>query len=349
MSEEAISEPIESESSAPVETAPPPAESTPHAPSTGGAAAPVADSGPGIYGAFRNLPQFHGMDDRAIASHLYQSLQREQAATRALQQYQQIIPAAQEYLSNRPQYEKWVAAQQAQQQPPQQAQPEAKKWWDPPQVRDAYKQYLVRDENGREVISPDAPLDARHALVEYQNYKAEFAKRFLENPEEALGPMVQRIAEQQAAEIVQSQLGNYQQAQYVSSLEDQNKDWLYDQNGNVSAAGVKAQEYIEQAKALGIQGVQARWDYAVAMVERDLLNQRYQQSQMVVPQQMQQPAPQQLPQPTPEQRSVAEQNMEFLRQQAARKPSQTTPQTTDPRVPKPARTFAQKLSQELSK
>lgn len=345
MSEEAISEPVESESPVATET-PAPAEATPNAAGGAGASAPVDGGGATVYHAFRNLPQFQGLDDRAIASQLYQSLQREAAATRALTQYQQIIPAAQEYLTHKEAFQRWQQSQAQPQQAPQ-PEPEEKKWWNPPQVRDAYRQYLVRDENGREVISADAPLDARHALVEYQNYKAEFAKKFLENPEDALGPMVQRVAEQRAAEIVQGQLDRYQQAQYVASLEDANKDWLYDSNGNVSQAGLAAQKYIEQAKAMGIQSPQARWDYSVAMVERDLLNQRYQQSQMAPPPQMQQPVQQQLPQPTPEQKSVAEKNMEFLRQQAARKPSQTTPQLTDPRVPKPARTFAQKLAQQL--
>lgn len=307
--------------------------------SAGSSSAPAAASSDSVYHAFRTLPQFNGLDDRAIASHLYQAMQREEAATRALRQYQSVVP---EYLSNREAFEQWKASRNA----PQQAAPEPPKqepsWWNPPQVRDAFKQYLVKDENGREVISPDAPLDARHALVEYQQYKADFAKRFLENPEQTLGPMVEKVAADRAAAIVQEQFGRYQAQQYVSNLEQSNRDWLFDESGNVSAEGRAAQEYIEQAKALGIKGPKERWDFAVAMVERDLLNRHYHQAQVrAAMQPMPQPAPQ-----APVQKSVAEQNMEFMRQQAARRPSQTTPETTDPRVPKPAKTFAQRLSQE---
>ena len=304
------------------------------------AAAPAAASSEPVYYAFRTLPQFQGMDDRAIASHLYQAMQREEAATRALQQYQTIIPAATEYMNNRDAFHQWQAAQQKAQQP---QPPEEKPWWNPPQLREAYKQYLVKDETGREVISQDAPLDARHALVEYQQYKAEFAKRFLENPEQALGPMVEKVAADRASQIVEQHLGQYQARQYVHNLEQENRDWLYDQNGNVSAEGRAAQEYIQQAKALGIQSPQDRWDFAVAMVERDLLNRHYQlrPSQQAPAAPVPQPA---IPQPaTP---SVAEKNMDYLRQQAARKPSRTTPENTDPRVPKPAKTFAQKLAQQ---
>jgi len=321
-------------SEAPVpDTAPEPQDSGPE---PADSAAPVG--GESVYHAFRTLPQFNGMDDRAIATHLYQSMQREEAATRALQQYQSILP---EYMNNRDAFQQWQNSQQQPQQPQQPQQEQPPSWWNPPQLREAYKQYLVKDENGREVISPDAPVDARHALVEYQQYKADFAKKFLENPEDALGPMVEKVATDRAAQIVQAQLGQYQAQQYVSQLEAENKDWLYDQNGNVSPEGLAAQKYIDQAKALGIQGPQQRWDYAVAMVERDLLNAAYQSP----PQQQPQP---QMPQPAvaPAQPSVAEKNMEYLRQQASRKPSQTTAETTNPRVAKPPRTFAQRLAMQ---
>jgi hypothetical protein len=304
------------------------------------AAAPQQAASDPVYYAFRSLPQFQGMDDRSIATHLYQAMQREEAATRALQQYQTIIPAATEYMNNRDAFQKWQSSQQQAAQPPV---PEEKPWWSPPALRDAYKQYLVKDESGREVISQEAPLDARHALVEYQQYKADFAKKFLENPEQALGPMVERVAAERANDIVQQHLGQYQARQYVHSLEQENKDWLYDQNGNVSAEGRAAQEYIQQAKTLGIQSPQARWDFAVAMVERDLLNRHYATARQV---QQTRPVPQPAAPQPPVQPSVAEKNMEFLRQQASRKPSQTTPETTDPRVPRPAKTFAQKLAQQ---
>jgi len=326
------------------ESSSPPPDVSPNATSAPQEAAPVASAPTqeSPYSAFRQLPQFANLDDRAIASSLYQSMQREEAATRALRQYQSLVPVATEYMNNRDAFESWKQSR-LQPQAPSQAAEQPPGWWNPPKIRDSYKQYLVKDDNGREIIHPDAPPEVRHSLVEYQQYKADFAKKFLENPEQALGPMVEKVASERAATIMQEQLGRYQATQYVSNLEEENRDWLFDQNGNVSAEGRAAQEYIEQAKALGIQGPKQRWDFAVKMVERDLLH-RYHQQARVAPQAV---APQAAPMPAPPQvaPSVAEKNMEFLRQQASRKPSQTTPETTDPRVPKPAKTFAQRLAQ----
>jgi hypothetical protein len=292
-----------------------------------------------VWGAFRQLPQFQGQDDRAIAQRLYEAMQREQAASRALQQYQSAIPVVQDYIQNRPAYEEWRRAQQSQQAQPQPEKPKQPDWWSPPQVKDSYKRYLTRDENGREVISADAPLDARAALEDYQQYRADFAQKFLDNPEAALGPMVEKVAVDRAEQIVDARLNRMRDENYVSGLEQQNRDWLYDQNGNVSAEGAAVQKYIQDAKTNGISGAQARWDYATKMVERDLLlavvRQSQQQPRQPVPQQQ---VPQQVQQPTAEQS-----NMDFLRQQAMRTASQRSAATTTARTPRQPMTFEERL------
>lgn len=330
-----------------VESAPEPEVDS--SPATAESSTPAAGTGE-VWGAFRQLPQFQGADDRAIASRLYEALQREQSATHALQQYQSLIPVTSEYLSKKEQFEQWLASQQQQQQAaptaPQQPKVEESPWWNPPKVRDAFKQYLVRDENGREVISPDAPLDARHALSEFQAYKANFAQKFLEDPQAALGPMIEKVAVERAESIVQDRLGRMQEEQFVSSLEQQNADWLYDQNGNASPEGLLAQKYIQDARSLGIQGAQARWEFATRMVERDLLLANMQRSQQVqqLAAQAPQPMPQQAVNPA---NAAAQKNMEFLRQQAMRTASQRPAATTDARVPNKPMTFAEKLAVQL--
>lgn len=295
-----------------------------------------------VWGHFRSLPQFQGQDDTAIAQRLYYSMQREEAAGRALQQYQSLVPVAQEYISNRSEYEAWKASraqQQAPQQPQAPAQPEQPAWWNPPQVKDSYKRYLTRDESGREIIDPNAPFEVKAALQEYQDYRATFAQKFLDNPEQALGPMVEKVAIERAQKIVDERLTRMQDEQYVSGLERENKDWLYDEKGNVSAEGVAVQKYIADAKSLGINGAQARWDFATKMVERDLLLANLRQSQQQAPRQM---APQ--PQPQPQQPTAEQQNMEFLRQQAMRTASQRSVTTaTNARTPTKPMTFQERL------
>lgn len=307
------------------------------------------------YAAFRNIPQFRGLDDRQIAGRLFESMQREQAATRALQQYQQLVPVVSEYLPNREAFQKWREAQQAapqQTQQPQQAQQPKPGWWNPPQIKDSYRQFLTRDAEGREVIAEHAPLEAKAQLAEWMNYRADFARKFLDNPEQALGPMVEQIASQRATELVQTQMTRQRQEQFVQNIEAENAEWLYSdpEKKIASREGVIVQKYIEDGKALGITDPEARWDYAVARLERDLALQVVQQYSEQR-QQVSQPLPPQPPQPVPPPASpVAEQaqkNMEFLRTQAKRTATRNSPSTTDPRVPQRPMTFAERLKADL--
>lgn len=296
---------------------------------------------------FRSQPGFESASDEEIVSRLQETMAREQQAYRALQQYQSIVPAASEYLSNRELYEQWKQSRsqpQAAQPLPQQA-PQQDEWWNPPKIREAYKQYLVRDEQGREVVAENAPLDARHALSEYQSYKAEFARKLLENPRETLGPMVENIVAERAREIAESQINGLKEENLISQIEQENRDWLYDQTGNVSREGLLVQKYIEDARGYGINGAKARWDYATAMVERDLALANLQARQQFA----RPAAPQQAPQarPAPQEPTPAQKNMEFLRQQATRTAPRRAQQSTDSRTPKKPMTFAERMIANL--
>ena len=309
---------------------------------------------------FKNLPQFQGQSDRDIASHLYQSMEREKSASQALAQYQQVLPYAQEFLSNRNEYEKWKQGQQNQAAQAQQAAQEVKKSWQPPEVKDSFRRYLTKDENGRDAISDDAPLDARQQLMEHLNYRADFAQKFLDNPEEALGPMIQQLAQSQAQEMINQTLEQRDGETFVSNIEEENKDWLIDsQTGNVTPEGMLVHKKIDEARSLGINGPEARWNYAVAMAERDLLVQRYEkqsQGEQQFAQQMQemaaqnqQPAPQATEQPAP-QPDQAKQNMEYLRREASRNPSRSAGQALNngEQPKKPTGNFDQMLKEQLA-
>lgn len=289
------------------------------------------------YEAFKALPDFQGQDDLTIARNLYQAYQGYGQAAQQLQQYQQVIPYAQEYLRNQKEFEAWRAAQASQPKPQ-----EAPKWWSPPEVRDEWKSYIIRDpQTGREVIDPNAPLHAKEALRQYQDYTANFARKFVTDPENTLKPFVEQVAMQKAQELVQQHLSQYTAQNYVQSLEQQNADWLYDQNGQISREGQAIQAYIDQAKQFGIQSPEARWQFATGMLQRDLLNLRYQQMQA----QGAQPLPAMREQPPAD--PVAQQNMEFLRERAARTPNRSAG-TTEPRAPRQKMSFEERLRSQLA-
>ena len=105
-----VSQGVEAEASAPVETPAQPEQTADVASYQQG----------GVWSHFRNMPQFQGQQDEQIAQSLYQAMQQQEAAERAIQQYQQIVPATQDYLTHREQFEQWKAhqAQASQQMPP---------------------------------------------------------------------------------------------------------------------------------------------------------------------------------------------------------------------------------------
>ena len=335
-----------SDVSAPADSAP---ESTP---------APSAPE-ESVWSSFRALPDFKGYDDSQIAGRLYASLEREKAATKALQQYQQLIPYAQEYLTHREPFERWMTEQQraqhqAQQpQQPQAQQPEQPAWWSPPELTSSDKRYLVRDEHGRETVAENAPLHVRERIRDYLEYKAEFAQKFLANPKEALGPMVEQVASERAREIVEQQIREVTEANYVNNLESQNKDWLYEADGRTpSREGLMIQKYIQDAAARGYATPNDRWQYACDMVERDLLREvlESQQSRAAAPQALVAPrqAPQSAPASQPPAQNRAERDIEYLRREASRNPSRSGP-PSDPRIPKAPMTFEQRLRAQMAR
>lgn len=301
------------------------------------------------YEAFRHLPEYSGQDDLSIAQDLYRSKQGFLESQRVLSQYQNLIPQANEYLRNKSEYEKWQAAQREAAQPKPAEKP---KWWNPPSVEETYKSYIIRDpQTGKEVIDPNAPYEAQQALRKYQDYTANFARKFVTDPENTLKPFIEDVAMQKARELVEQHLGQYQAQNYVQDLERQNADWLYDQAGNVSREGQAIQAYIQQAAELGIASPDARWKFATGMLQRDLLNIRYQQMQQM-PYQM--PAPQMPPQmeqgypaaPQAPVDPVAESNMQFLRERATRTPNRSAG-TTEPRAPRQRMSFEERLRGQL--
>jgi hypothetical protein len=318
-------------------------------------AAPQPES---VWSAFKQIDEFKEQDDRAIAERLFQAYQQEQKATQALSQYQQIMPAAQEYLNNRTEYQNWLAArnnppQHPQQPPPQQAPvpqaPVKESWWNPPTISDRHARYIIKDENGRDTIDPNAPLDARESITDAWEYKQKFAEKFLANPEDALGPMVQEMAAKQAEQIVSGQLEEAGRQQYVATLEDQNRDWLYDEDGKWSVEGEIAHKAIERASAMGITDPEARWQYALQTVEADLLrrtmstqeqNQQANAFTQALPEQL---APAAVEVPAEPEPSQSEAALDYLRRAASRTPSRSGHNTNSAQAQRQGVSFEQQL------
>lgn len=316
------------------------------APSSAAAAAPSASDGGGYttpYEAFRELPEFEGKDDLEIARALYRSHSGVAETQRRLEQYQSLIPATQDYLRNEREFRAWQQAQAAAAQP---KPAEAPKWWNPPQIKDTWRNFIVRDpQTGKEVIAPDAPYEAQQAIREYQTYTADFARRLVTDPENTLKPFIEQIAQQKAMELVSGQFSQYAATNYVSDLERQNADWLYDQSGQVTPEGAAIQRYIADAANLGISSPEGRWRYATSMLRSDLLNVRYSQMQQSFATQTP-PSVDQQGRPAPS--AVADANMQFLKERATRTPNRSGG-STEPSASSGRQSFNDRLLDQLKR
>jgi hypothetical protein len=343
--------------------------------------APVADApisseasgdpaAPGMspWEAFKAIPEFQGRSDLDIARELYSSRIGYQESQRQLAQYQRLVPYAeygQRYSQNAEAFERWQREQaQAAQVQAQPKQPEQAKWWNPPQIDETLKAYIVRDQNGREIIDPNAPVEAQQKLRAFQDYTAQFARKFVTNPEETLKPFVENEAKRIAQEIVQEQFKQRQTQEFVQGLESQHADWMYDAPGVPSREGQAIQAYIAEGQQYGITDPQKLWQYASGQLRADLQAIRYQQlAQRGAPQygapQATQPVgtPVQYgPNGEPWQAGIPVQpqqvptgmsaDVQFLRDRATRKPNRSAG-AGEPRAPHAKVTFEQMLSNQL--
>ena len=207
----------------------------------------------------------------------------------------------------------------------------------------------LKTKNGRDTIDPNAPLDARESITDAWEYKQKFAEKFLANPEEALGPMVAGNGCKTGRADRSGQLEEAGRNQYVATLEEQNKDWLYDEDGKWSVEGEIAHKAIEQASAMGITDPEARWQYALQTVEADLLrrtmstqeqNQQANAFTQALPEHV---APAEVEVPAEPEPNQSEAALDYLRRAASRTPSRSGHNTNSAQAQKQGVSFEQQL------
>lgn len=167
-----------------------------------------------------------------------------------------------------------------------------KKFFNAPEYNAQWEQMLTRDAQGNvNGVKPGAPYDILQKYQAAQNYRRDFAEKLLSNPAEALGPMVQHMAQEQAGKLIEQHLQTYQDRTWTDNFVTQNSGWLHarDAAGNtiqnqatgkpmLSPAGQRFGQYVVEAERLGVRNIQAQENYARSLLERDLLRGHQQQA-----------------------------------------------------------------------
>jgi hypothetical protein len=169
--------------------------------------------------------------------------------------------------------------------PGQAAVQEPKKWWEAPEYDPSWRHAVMQDpQTGEWRVKPGYPPDTLQKLTHALQHQQGFLDRFAFDPIGAIRPGIEEVVRDVASQLVQQNLGQYQERSVSQELVQKNADWLYQQdpltgNRQLSEWGQRMQHYIGMAHQMGVQNVNAQWDYAYGMVQRDYAVSRFNQLQ----------------------------------------------------------------------
>lgn len=285
-------------SPSPAPAAPQASPSVPGAGTVGAATAtPAPASPPGspirdAIGRFSPQLASRFQDDNSALQHLLQA--HEQA-----QRSQQYEPYVQQYIQNAGAFQQWQAEKQKQL-AAQQA--DQKKWFTAPEFNPAWRDQVEQDPQTGEYrvkngFSPDT-LPKYRAALEHQR---DFLSKFAFDPIESIKPGLEQIVSEMAQKVIQENLGQFQNRTTATDLVRQNSQIIHqrDANGNVvtdpntgrptlNPYGQRIAEYVAWLEKTGVTDIQAQWQLAQGLAQRDYFVQQSQQQQSAATGQQQQ-------------------------------------------------------------
>lgn len=225
-----------------------------------------------IHEALRNigyqLPA--GVEGHAALQHLVAAAQRAGGLEELARYGQQFMPHAEKFQAWM--REQQLAAEQA----------KAKSWFKAPEFDPSWRGKITRDANGNLVAVPGADPTLPQKYLAYLEHQQQFLDKFSTSPIDAIKPGLEEVVRQIASELIQQNLGGYQEQVSARQFVEQNKSWLYtqDQMGRqvLSPWGHKFRGYVEQASQLGIHTDSGRVDYAMAKLENEFNRTRAEQT-----------------------------------------------------------------------
>lgn len=212
-------------------------------------------------------------DDASFLQHL----------TQQNQQLSQLAPHAQRYLQHAQAFEQWQSQQAAQQPAAPANQPP--KLWNPPEWRPEWNALLTRDSTGNVSVVPGADPSILSKYQAYSTYQRTWATKFLENPEQMIGSMVEGRAKDLASQVVQEQLAKANQEREAHEYLSRNSGWLFQSDAQgrqlrnqatgqplLSPAGQRFYQHLQAAQQMGMP-TPAQANYAEAMLRSELAQQ----------------------------------------------------------------------------
>lgn len=267
----------------------------------------LSDEQIGLAESLRNIGFEGDLDEENAPGRLLAAYEQQLHQSRAYQEEMAELRKRLE-MTHDPEYLRYLAHRQAQEEASRQAQEEpepATPWWNPPKMPDpkqVQKYLLTNQETGEVSWSPNTPMELRAQVEAAQNYQDEWANDLLNRPHEALQKPFEQFFASKIQELQQNpdsalaravqSLAGYtldsrvyerQNQEFTRQVVLQNEDWLYERDprtqqiavnprtGNriFSEEGRRASQYVSDAADLGITSAQDQWRYAISMIDRD--------------------------------------------------------------------------------
>lgn len=259
-----------------------PAGSAPQVPSPGNSGEPPAP----WYSELQNLGFKDVRDEEDARRRMLEALKVQNERQHYLQQqYQQAEQYARAYAQLQ-QDPRWQAFQQQYAQPQAQQTPEG--WWKAPEVDLALlNEYREQDPESKQwKWKPDAPLEYKQQVEQYQHHLRKWNEDLLTRPHEVLPQIIEHETRRLFDQWYQERSQEISSTQFAQEVVQRNSDWMFardpvtqqpltDPMGQpiYSPDGQRINQYVVEASQLGIGDPRARWKYAVQKLENDHLRQ----------------------------------------------------------------------------
>lgn len=239
------------------------------------AAAPAAAATPGIREMLRNFGVDINVPDDQAAMRELANMYRQQGDLRQLAGYgQQYLQHADQFQAYQRQQEDARRAEEAKRQ---------QSWFQAPPYDPSWASKLTRDPNTGQIgVIPGNDPSLAQKYLAWTEHQRGFMDKLAQDPIGTIRPGIEQVAREVASQMIQQQLGGYQEQNAAEQFVRQHSEWLHERDASgglvidqrtgrpaLSQMGQRFGSYVQEAANLGLRDVAAQQKYAMSGVQRD--------------------------------------------------------------------------------
>lgn len=194
--------------------------------------------------------------DQAVA-YLLQEARRSEELSR-------LAPYAQEYQANAGAFQDFMRER---------AKAEAEKkarenaWFKAPEFDPSWRNAIEQDAQGNLRAKQGYPPDVVNKYLAWAQHQRSFLDKFASDPVGSIRPGIEQVVKEVAEQVMRQNLGGYAEQSQAQDFVRQNREWLYDQRGQLSEWGQVFAGAVREAEQIGLKNVAGQQTYAMRVVQ----------------------------------------------------------------------------------